>query len=159
MNDTDKRDEHLYRIEHLIQRGETILRNVRLGTRFSTIGTDGANALATLATELAYYVARHDALAPPSGEEIVRQQMAREAAVPLPKVFMTIRRDHDDGREHVLGVSSTKDSAEKHALIHMQDPLEGGKPWHPHSGVDGERGWKSNDGHWYVFIRDTPVTP
>lgn len=151
MNDDGKRDDHLFRIEHLIQRGETILRSIRLSMKFATIGADGANALATLSAELAYYLARHDALAPPPGKEDVVEP-AR-----LPKVFMVIRRDHDDGREHLVATRSTQQSAEEFARIHMGDgfPCE----WRDHSDIDGGRAWKSTDGHWYVFIRETAVDP
>lgn len=56
--------DHKERIRHLIERIRAGASGVEMGLKYGHIGTEGAIALATAATELAYYLALHDALAP-----------------------------------------------------------------------------------------------
>jgi len=73
------KEDHKERIRHLLTRIRNGADNIERGLVFDTIGTDGAMALATAATELAYYAARHDAEkeeceVPPPGWRCTREQ-------------------------------------------------------------------------------------
>lgn len=77
--------------------------------------------------------------------------------VPAPspaRVFLVIRQDQDDGRERVFAVCATLKAASGAAQAHMSDPREGGSPWWPETDT---RCWRSENGFWRIFIRETAV--
>lgn len=79
--------------------------------------------------------------------------------VPVPspaaaRVFLVIREDQDDGRKNIIAVCATLKAAHGAVQAHMLDPNEREGPWRLEPDSDS---WRSENGFWRLFIRETAV--